>query len=492
MEKAYHQAYDYAVDKLKDATKDNFATLRRQIIATGVCTSCGACVASCEAEALAMVAGRPTLVGKCTNCGVCLHQCPRTITTPEGLLGDYKFARRGKSNLKDLKGQDGGIVTTLLAYALDENLIDSAIVTTKSDEDPWKPIPAIVTNTENLLAAAGTIYNQCQENVGALVQAIKMGMHSIGFVGTPCHIDAVTKMEESPLGLIRLYGRAKILKIGLFCMDSFTYEQLVYFLEEVKGIPISSIKKMNISKGKFLVTYDGDKTKNWRIHEMDNLRTSSCYYCTDLTNEQADISVGSVGSPEGYSTILARTSDGVQVLQDAEEKGYLTTEPLPRAGLQAVLNLARLKKVQLYTMRRRRKYIIDNIAFPAPPTEIQSIALETEAAAAPSTLEPGVYRRRVIQTKNIRFLDEATKIGMTLINTSGCVMESVKIQIGHVQDLFENYAWQTSVDLWFPAEELEFEFTRIKNDSEYLLHIEDKQGKILTKKIEVAKLKKMT
>ncbi len=489
MDKAYSQAYDYAVDKLKDAKKDNFATLRQQIIATGVCTSCGACVASCETEALAMVAGRPTLVGKCNNCGVCLHQCPRTITTPEGLLGDYKFAQRGKSNLKDLKGQDGGIVTTLLAYALDENLIDSAIVTTKSDEYPWKPIPAIVTNSKSLLAAAGTIYNQCQENVGALVQAIKMGMHSIGFVGTPCHIDAVKKMEESPLGLFRLYGRVKILKIGLFCMDSFTYEQLVYFLEEVKGIPLSSITKMNISKGKFLVTYNGDKTESWKIHDMDNLRTSSCYYCTDLTSEHADISVGSVGSPEGYSTILARTSEGVQILQDAEEKGYLTTEPLTRAGLQAVLNLARLKKVQLYTMRRRRRYIIDNIAFPAPPTEIQSVTLEKEAAA-PSTLEPGVYRRRVIQTKNIQLLDNATKIGMTLINTSGCVMEGVKIQIGHVQDLFEDYAWQTSVDLWFPAEELEFEFARVQNDSNYLLHIEDKQGKILTKKIEVANLEK--
>ncbi|MFQ5820365.1 MAG: Coenzyme F420 hydrogenase/dehydrogenase, beta subunit C-terminal domain [Candidatus Heimdallarchaeota archaeon] len=489
-DEAYFQAYNYAVDKLKDAKKDNFATLRRQIIVTGVCTSCGACIASCEAEVLDMVAGRPTLVGKCTNCGVCLHQCPRTITTPEGLLGDYKFARRGKSNLKDLKGQDGGIVTTLLAYALDENLIDSAIVTTKSDEVPWKPIPAIVTNSKSLLSAAGTIYNQCQENVGALVQAIKMGMHSIGFVGTPCHIDAVTKMEESPLGLFRLYGRVKILKIGLFCMDSFTYERLVYFLQEVKGIPISSITKMDISKGKFLVTYDGDKTESWRIHEMDNLRTSSCYYCTDLTNEQADISVGSVGSPEGYSTILARTSDGVQILQDAEEKGFLTTEPFTRAGLQAVLNLARMKKVQLYTMRRRRRYIIDNIEFTAPSTKVQSVTLETETAAAPSTLEPGVYRRRVIQTKNIRLIDDATKIGMKLINTSGCVIESVKIQIGHFQDLFEDYAWQTSVDLWFPAEELEFEFKRVENDSKYLLHIEDKQGKILTKKIEVANLEK--
>ena len=213
-EDAYKRMYDFAVDKLKDAKRDNFAALKRQIINTGVCTSCGACVASCEEKALEMIEGRPALVGKCTSCGVCLHQCPRTITTPEGLLGDFKYARTGKSTIKQIKGQDGGIVTALLAYALDENLIDGAVVTSRSEEDPWRPEPIIVTDSEALLATAGTVYNQCQ-TVGTLISAIKTGMHSIGFVGTPCHIDAVRKMEESPLGLFRLYGRANILKIGL-------------------------------------------------------------------------------------------------------------------------------------------------------------------------------------------------------------------------------------------------------------------------------------
>lgn len=484
MEEAYHQAYEYATEKLKGAKKDNFATLKRQIITTGVCTSCGACIASCEAEALEMVAGRPTLVGKCTGCGVCLHQCPRTITTPEGLLGEYKYARKGKSTLVDLKGQDGGIVTTLLAYALDEKLLDCAIVTTRSEDEPWKPIPAIVTDSETLLKSAGTVYNQTQ-TVSTLIRALKMGMHSIGFVGTPCHISAVTKMEDSPLGLIRLFGRARILKIGLFCMDSFTYEQLSYFMENVKNIPMSSISKMNISKGKFMVEYDGDKTESWKIHEMDNLRTSSCYYCTDLSNEEADISVGSVGSPDGFSTILARTSFGAQILQDAEEKGYLTSEPLTQVGLKNVLNLARMKKVQLYTMRRRRKYVIDRMSLPPPP-QTQQVAEIPDIAV--SKLEPGVFRRRVIQTKNLGITDSETKICMTLINTTGSVMEDVKIQIGHIQDLFETYAWKTTIDIWFPSEELDFEFSRAVDDSEYMLHIEDRHGKILTKKITVADL----
>jgi len=198
--------------------------------------------------------------------------------------------------------------------------------------------------------------------------------------------------------------------------------------------------------------------------------------------------VGSVGSKDGYSTILARTNDGVQLLQDAEEKGYLTTEALSEAGLRSVLNLARMKKVQLYTMRRRRRYVIDRVGIASAPTEIRSVPIETEAVSPLAMLEPGVFRKRVIRTSNIRLLDDERKIGVTLINTVGCIMEDVKIQIGHVQDLFETYSWKTSVDIWFPSEELEFEFARTDNDSEYLLHIEDRQGKILTKKIEVTKL----
>jgi hypothetical protein len=149
------------------------------------------------------------------------------------------------------------------------------------------------------------------------------------------------------------------------------------------------------------------------------------------------------------------------------------------ASLQPVLNLARLKKVQLYTMRRRRKYIIDRKATPLEP--------ETKVKI-PETLEPGVYRRRAIRTTNVKLLEDAQKIGMTLTNTSGSIMEDVIIQIGHTHDNFETHAWKTSVDIWFPSEELDFEFERVANDSEYLLHIEDRQGKIVTKKIEVAQL----
>jgi len=37
---------------------------------------------------------------------------------------------------------------------------------------------------------------------------------------------------------------------------------------------------------------------------------TGCHFCTDFTSELADISVGMVGSPDGYSTVIVRSQKG--------------------------------------------------------------------------------------------------------------------------------------------------------------------------------------
>jgi coenzyme F420 hydrogenase subunit beta len=45
-----------------------------------------------------------------------------------------------------------------------------------------------------------------------------------------------------------------------------------------------------------------------------------CTYCTDFTSRLADISVGSVGSPQGFSTVITRSKKGEEMLSLLE--GY--------------------------------------------------------------------------------------------------------------------------------------------------------------------------
>ncbi|MFX0210630.1 MAG: Coenzyme F420 hydrogenase/dehydrogenase, beta subunit C-terminal domain, partial [Candidatus Hodarchaeota archaeon] len=319
--------------KIKGKKRVNFATLRNQVIQAGICTECGACIASCPEKALEFFNGRPKLVGRCTSCSVCYNQCPRTITIPNDLTGEYITAWTGRTLLPAIKGQDGGIVTGLLFYLLKENMVDGVIVTVKDKEKPWMPVPKIITTPEELLESAGSVYTHCS-TVPKLVEAIESGMNSIAFVGTPCNIDAVYKMQTSPVGLVRLFMRTNILKIGLFCMDTFEYDKLTHWITDEHGVPIDSVNKMTIKKGKFHVYHGEDGELEQKIHDMDHLRSTSCHYCTDLTSEHADISVGSVGSKDGYSTILARTGIGYEIIQDAIDNGYMEVEPLKRSALR--------------------------------------------------------------------------------------------------------------------------------------------------------------
>ncbi|WP_406655517.1 Coenzyme F420 hydrogenase/dehydrogenase, beta subunit C-terminal domain [Methanolobus sp. ZRKC2] len=326
----------------------SFGKLRKEIIKPGICTLCGACVASCESVTIEN--NQPKLIGKCTACGVCYNQCPRTITTEEGLIGKLRNAYSARTAISDLKGQDGAVVTSMLAYGLEEGLIDCAIVTVKSEEEPWKPVPIVAKTYDEIVEAAGSIYSHSM-TLDALMSAVKQDMRSIAFVGTSCNIDAVYKMQKSPYGFLHLFMRANILRLGLFCMDTFHYEGIKEFVEN-KGMQLENIESMKIRKGKFEFQTD-DELRVFDLDELDMYRSSSCKYCTDLAAENADISFGGVGTPKDWTTVLTRSGIGYEIFNEAVDNGYIESRLLEDKEMKNVLNLARMKKTQMYSAIHR-------------------------------------------------------------------------------------------------------------------------------------------
>ena len=79
-------------------------------------------------------------------------------------LGTYKEALSARSTDKKILdvSQDGGIVSALLCYALDEGIIEGAVVAGTPDED-WRPIPTVVTSSDEVIAAAvSTVWKTSQ------------------------------------------------------------------------------------------------------------------------------------------------------------------------------------------------------------------------------------------------------------------------------------------------------------------------------------------
>ncbi|HUX98445.1 MAG TPA: Coenzyme F420 hydrogenase/dehydrogenase, beta subunit C-terminal domain [Candidatus Deferrimicrobium sp.] len=476
-------------ERLK-GSQDSFGRLMREVVNSGVCTHCGACVATCEFIDWDEVTEKPKLIGKCTGCGVCYSQCPRTIIAPRDLVGRFLSAYTGKSKIPEIKGQDGGVVTALLLYALEKKLIDCAVVTGTSFQDPWKPEVRIVSTREELLETSGSIYSHSQTLIG-LIDAIKRGDRSIAFVGTPCNIDAVYKMWKAPFGLVRMFMRANILAIGLFCMDSFSYEGLKSFLES-KKIKMNDIEKMTIKKGKMQFIQKNGNVLEARVHDLDRYRSSSCQFCTDLTSENADISVGSVGSADGYSTVLARTGIGQEILLDASDAGYIELTSMSRDKMKWVLNLARMKKAQLYTVRTRRRYVLgyEESASSIPPSG-ELVEAKGEIKDTGVIIKDAASRTKMLKLSGPELATEDQKeIEFKLMNNSGMSLENITIKVSHITEFFEDHKWFTNISVWYPFEELEFSYPRVKEseENEYLCEVKDHLGTIFTKKIEIKKL----
>ncbi len=66
--------------------------------------------------------------------------------------------------------------------------------------------------------------------------------------------------------------------------------------------------------------------------------------CYDFAAEFADVSVGSIGSEFGWSTVITRSDAGKALVKRAEEEGVIETKKLSESQLKGVRKLASYKK----------------------------------------------------------------------------------------------------------------------------------------------------
>ncbi len=158
-------------------------------------------------------------------------------------------------------------------------------------------------------------------------------------VGTPCQIVAATKMdqfldEEFPVDI----------KIGLFCMENFSYSYMKEMLKEEYDVDMKDVLECRIEKGYLWFFLTEDRTVKIPINKAKKCVRKNCTVCMDFTSELSDVSVGSVGSPEGWSTVIIRTEKGLKLIEDAEKDDYIQTKPISDSGLKIMERLAKEKK----------------------------------------------------------------------------------------------------------------------------------------------------
>ncbi len=268
-------------------------------------------------------------------------------------FGTYKEVMALKAKDSKITGiaQDGGVVTQLLCYAMDKGIIDGALLAGKSDI-PWMPKPVIATTKAEIMACAGTKYT-INPVVSVLKDAVREhGLEKVAVVGTPCQMYAVQKMKLYPFGARHIPDKIA-LTVGIFCTENFSYAGLKTVIEDHCKVPVESVTKMEIGKGKFSIK--GTKDVAIPIKETHKYEQDSCHVCSDLTAEFADISTGSIGTPDGWSTTFGRSTKGMDLLSKAIADGlfekksmdeFKTTPPDAKikSGLDLLGKLEKEKK----------------------------------------------------------------------------------------------------------------------------------------------------
>ena len=212
-------------------------------------------------------------------------------------------------------------------------MIDGAVVSGKSQEKPFLPVPVFATTPEKIVESAGTKYT-CSSALLALPETIKQKKTQVALVGTPCQIHAVRKMQMN--GVKRFGAPVKYL-VGLMCSECFDYEGLMEtHIKGKLGINLNDITKMNI-KGKMLVTTPAG-TSAIPLADIKPYVRMSCSVCEDFSSELADVSVGGLGL-DGWTFTIIRTEKGEELFTNAEKTGFLESKPIEEGAFSKGLLL---------------------------------------------------------------------------------------------------------------------------------------------------------
>lgn len=262
------------------------------------------------------------------------------------VLGTYKEAVSARATDKDILkvSQDGGIVSALLIQAIEDGIIEGAVVAGKYEGEKWRPVPSVATTKEEILEAAGTRYTMSPTLAGLKNAVRQEGLEKVGICLTPCQTLALRKVQAYPFSTRFVADKVK-LAIGIFCMENFPIGVLDTFSEAKLGTPKDEVDKMDIGKGKFWIQSNGEE-KGLGLKFTHGYEQAGCNVCTDYVAEFSDISTGSVGSPDGWSTVLKRTDAGSNIFKAAVDSGLIEIKPMDdvKPGLPLLEKLAKGKK----------------------------------------------------------------------------------------------------------------------------------------------------
>ncbi|HEX7097331.1 MAG TPA: Coenzyme F420 hydrogenase/dehydrogenase, beta subunit C-terminal domain [Acidimicrobiales bacterium] len=327
--------------------------LYAEVITSGLCTGCAGCVIACPHDVIGYrhepgqyrpfhledELGPDNCIHGEKGCTSCTRACPRfRLWEPEAnehLFGRERNADEMAGIYRDVllvravdqevhqRGQDGGLVSAILVWCLDNGIIDGALTSElEGDGSSWKAKPMVATTRDEVLRGAGSRYTY-SANTLAYDEAIERGLKNLALVGMSCQTSIAPVMWHRKIGKV---GKPIRLNIGLLCSKSFDdsiFDEL--FLAKY-GLRREDMVKMNI-KGVFQIWMRNGDYHEINLKECHAWTREGCNHCPDFAAQHADISTGGIGKDNEWTLTIVRTELGEAIIKSMLADGVIEARP---------------------------------------------------------------------------------------------------------------------------------------------------------------------
>lgn len=327
--------------------------LKAEVVDTGLCTGCAGCVIACPHDVLGYnheqggyhpfhleeELGPDDCIHGHNGCTACTRACPRfrlwegqadmhlsgRTRNDDEVAGIYHdiLLTRASDEFVNSSGQDGGLVSAILIWALENDYIDAALTSfLDGEEGSWKPRPGVAATREQILESAGSRYTY-SANTLAIDEALEAGYSRLALVGTSCQSSVPPVMWSRKVGKI---SKPFVFNLGLLCSKTFDDAIFDELFETKYGVRRQDIVKMNI-KGVFQLWLKDGRYREINLKECHAWTREGCMMCPDFAAEHADISCGGIGENSDWTLTIVRTELGREIIARMIADGSIESRP---------------------------------------------------------------------------------------------------------------------------------------------------------------------
>jgi formate dehydrogenase subunit beta len=247
------------------------------------------------------------------------------------------------------KADRGGVVTSLLKFALDSKRADTVLAVKARDGNRYDGIPVLISQPDKVIETTGALH--CTSpNIARFLKEYLNGAkgQKIAVVVKPCDAKAIIELaKRSQISLDNLF------LIGLNCTGTLPSAKAKGMFKEEFGVNPADVASEDIEDNELIIRLKDGSEKKEDLAELEEKgygRRENCRRCETNIPIMADVACGKWGTTDKKTTFIEVCSEkGAKFIEAAIEAGYIKVE---RPSAEAID--ARRKKDQAAIELARR------------------------------------------------------------------------------------------------------------------------------------------